>query len=265
MHYARAAALALLLLPSIAFGAGFAKQSLFLSKSPVTEGEQVFVHAVVQNDAAAPFDGDLVFSTKTGDTKDKIGSVAVSIAAGGAQAASVSWKPAAGDQTVVAALTQKDGTVVEEESATFSIAKKPMPVVVSTTTLADAGPVESSADVQAMIAKFSPAFAGVLGPAFQGIDSFRGTANGFLNQGLAWSKNTIGSKKPSEVLGAATSDLSPTGIIGTLSYFGATVATYVILILKWILTHTGVFYPVVAIGFLFAIWKLMAGMRRPRY
>lgn len=267
MHYARAAVLALLLAPSFALGAGFAKQSLFLSKSPVTEGEQVLVHAVVQNDAAAAFDGNLVFSVKADDKKTQIGSVAVAIVPGGAQAASVSWKPTAGEHEVVASLTQKDGTIVEEESATFSIAKKPTAAVVRSNPVDDSSPVESSDAVEAMIVKFIPPIAGLAEPVFSGIDTFRTKANDLINSGIGWSKNKIGGKSAGEVLGSATAkeNTTPKGIIGTVIFLAAMVSLYILSILKWMVAHTGVFYPAAVILFLFALWKLSAGMRRPRY
>src|SRR3990167_7657305 len=102
-------------LPGVALAeAGFAKQSLFLSKSSATEGETVLVHAVVVNDAASVFAGELVLST--GDKK--IGAVPLSLNAGEAQAVSVSWKPASGSHTVIAELKNKEGEVAEKESTT---------------------------------------------------------------------------------------------------------------------------------------------------
>ncbi len=115
-----------IILPFSAHAATFAKQSLFLSKTPVTEGDTVLIHAVVANDGTAKFDGDVVFK----DADTKIGSVAVSIAQGGANAVSVSWKPAAGSHNITAELTASGGAVVESESATFLINEKPKPASV---------------------------------------------------------------------------------------------------------------------------------------
>src|SRR3989344_4148677 len=95
-------------LPAVALGAGFAKQSLFLSKGSVTEGEVVLIHAVLQNEASTKFAGDLSFT----DGGEKIGTVPVTLGAGEAQAASISWKPSAGAHKVVAEL--KSGTETVE-------------------------------------------------------------------------------------------------------------------------------------------------------
>src|SRR3989344_7118699 len=118
----------LLITPLSAGAAGFAKDSLFLSKSPVTEGETVFIHAVVANDNASAFTGNVVFSVQDGSAsggKDSIGSVAVTLPPGGAQAVSVSWQPTGGSHKVTAELTAGDGTVAESEHATFAVQEKP--------------------------------------------------------------------------------------------------------------------------------------------
>ncbi len=266
MHYKSLAIIALFLLPSIAFGAGFAKQSLFLSKTPVTEGEQVLVHTVVQNDTATKFDGSLVFFAKGTGEKDKIGTVAVSIAPGGANTVSVSWKPDAGEYVVTAEITAKDGTVIETQSANFSIAKKPTTTFVSFNGLSDGDTeVQSSADVQAMIAKFSPTVANYAHPAFLTIDSWRGQAAKIFDQGEAWAQKKMGTKAPGEVLGATTKDPSPKNLLSTFEYVTGFLSAHAFSILNWIVANTGVFYPVVAISFLFALWKLFSRFRRPSY
>jgi hypothetical protein len=228
---------ALLLLPSLALGAGFARESLFLSKSPVLEGDSILVHAV-----------ELVFTAQKGsEAKQKIGSAAVSIAPQGAQAVSVSWKPLAGEYTVVAALTDKSGTVVEENSARFTINPKPIPASGSGDTNT---PVESSAEVQATIAKFSPTIADFSKPAFLAIDSLRVGAGNWLDQGIAWSKSKKEAAPKGEVLGQATN-------------IGAGGAEIALLGVKWLVANAGVFYPVVAAGFLLGLWRLFARIRRP--
>src|SRR3989344_4737812 len=158
-------------LPSMAWGANFAKQSIFLSKSSVTEGETVLIHAVVSNDAASTFAGELVLADK-----EKIGTVPVSLSAGEAQAVSMSWKPLSGSRTVTAELKAKDGKTVEKESAIFYIKPKP---AASAANAASAGQASQSASVgsspptQNEIASFSPGTAETAEPAFRMIDSAR--------------------------------------------------------------------------------------------
>src|SRR3989344_23561 len=170
------ASLALLvLLPSFAFGAGFAKESLFLSKTPVTEGETVFIHAVVANESSAKFSGEVVFR----DKEEKIGTIAVTIAPGGAQAVSLSWKSTSGSHEIVAELTASDGTVVEELKATFSIAAKPIPSATNTS-----NSVGSSQNIQENIANVSPEVAGAIAPVFEVLDSFREKGAVALDKGI---------------------------------------------------------------------------------
>jgi hypothetical protein len=267
MRALRIAALALLLLPSVAFGAGFAKQSLFLSKTPVTEGDTVMVDAVVENADASAFSGSLVFYSQVGSAdKVKIGTASVSMAAGGANAVSVSWTPAAGTYTVTAELTQTNGTVVESESANFTVAPKPVPVSTSSDITGDINSqVQSSAEVQNMISQYIPGISGLSTPIFNDIDAARIKAGSLIDQGLGWAKGQTAGKQPGQVLGASTQNTSPSGLLGTASYIAATIALYILTVLKWIVANTGVFYPVIALLFLYALWRIFARMRRPKY
>ncbi|HEV8677393.1 MAG TPA: hypothetical protein VN701_00970 [Candidatus Paceibacterota bacterium] len=267
MRYVSASLLALLFLPFFAHAAGFAKQSLFLSKSPVTDGDSVLVYSVLQNDDAAKFSGDVTFSAQAaGGDKEKIGTVAVSIALQGAETVSVSWKPAAGTYAVTAELAQTDGTVVESESASFTINEKPKPASTESGSTSSVGEqVQSSADVQAMIAKWVPGISGASQPVFSTIDALRGKAASLLDQGIGWSKAQVGAKQPGEVLGAATQNVSPSGITGTASYLAGLIMLYVFSVLKWLVSNAGVFYPVLAFAFLYALWRIFARMRRPSY
>jgi len=267
MHFTRMAVFALLLAPSFVFAAGFAKQSLFLSKSPVTEGDSVLIYSVVQNSDTSKFDGSVViYAQKDGGAKEKVGTVAVSMAPQGADTASLSWKPLAGSYTLTAELTQKDGTVAESESARFTINEKPKPASTEgdITSSIDAQ-VQSSADVQAMINKFVPGISGVSQPLFGSIDSLRIKAGALLDQGINWSKSQTQGKKPGEVLGASTQNTTPQGLLGTASFMAATAAFYFFSVLKWLVANSGVFYPVLALAFLYALWRIFARMRRPSY
>ena len=232
------------LLPSFAFAAGFAKESLFLSKSPVIDGETVFIHAVFANESTAAFTGEVVFE----DGEEKVGAVAVSIAPGGAQAVSLSWKPAAGSHLVVAELTAADKTVVEKLSATLVIQAKPKP-----DTASPSGSVQSSEGVREVIAGISPGAASAAEPVFATIDNLRQKGADLLDKGIVWAKE-------SEVKGESAEG----GIGGTVLSVVKTFLGYVMEFLRFILNNAGIFYPVVAIAFLYALWRLYKRMRRPR-
>ncbi|HVU79860.1 MAG TPA: Ig-like domain-containing protein [Candidatus Paceibacterota bacterium] len=258
MKYAYWALLLLAILPLPALAAGFAKQSLFLSKEPVTEGETVLIHAVVANENAQKFSGDVVF--KDGDTN--VGSVAVTIASGGANAVSVSWKPSAGSHKVTAELTDAQGAVVEQQDATFKIEKKP-----DTASNKDsaAAAVESSRKIQEKIEDYSPAAASAAAPVFSTIDSARSKAADALDSGIGWAKDKTGGKEVGEVLGSSTKDPSPSSFMDTLWFIFATLALYVLTVLRFVVGSAGIFYPVFALLVFFVLWRTYKRFRRPSY
>lgn len=248
MQFLQALILYTLLIPGITFAAGFAKESLFLSKSPVVEGEMVYIHAVIANDSATQFAGEVIFE----DNETTIGSVGVSIAPGGAQTVSLSWKPSAGSHPLTAELTATDKTVVEKLSATFDIKPKPQPEETSGTS----STVQSSADVQEVIAGISPSFAEASGPVFGTIDSLRQTGTEWLDKGIAWAKEPQGE---GEVAGQNT------GVAGTVLGVIKTAFIYLMELLKFVLGNAGIFYPAIALLFLYFLWRTFKRMRRPRY
>ncbi len=248
MQFLKLLILFTLLLPSFALAAGFAKESLFLSKSPATEGDTVFIHAVVANDLNAAFTGDVIFE----DDETKIGTVAVSIPAGGAETVSLSWSPKAGSHSIVAELTAKDGTVVEKLSATFSIRAKPKSE--DKTTAPASTTVQSSDDVKEAIAGISPGLAEASEPVLATIDNLRQKGADALDKGIAWAKKPEG-----EVAGAST------GLGGTVLSVVKTVLTYLMEVLRFVLGNAGIFYPAFAIAFLYFLWRLFKRYRRPSY
>jgi hypothetical protein len=177
-----------LLIPSFVFAAGFAKQSLFLSKSPVIEGDTVSIYAVVANNAGAKFTGKVDFKDGTSD----IGSVAVTMAAGGAQTVSVSWKPAAGSHSVSASLMGSDGTTAESQSATFAVGEKPKPIVPGATSTPSTT-IETSEGIQKSIESLNPTVANLSKPLFTTLDSLRQTIGSGLVAGVQWA-NSIASE-----------------------------------------------------------------------
>lgn len=249
---------ALLLVPTLAFGAGFAKQSLFLSKASVTEGDTVYIHAVVTNDASSAFKGEMVFK----DNGTKIGAAPVSLDAGEAAAVSVSWKPSAGSHPIVAEL-MKDNESVEKQSATFSVAKKPEPAAAVSSQTAAA--VESSEKIRDSIASFSPAAADATQPFFTLVDGGRQSASDFIEGQLATAKKNIGPENEGSVLGAEAVKNAPSNPMGTFWFVLWTLYLYVLTLLNFIIGNAGVFYPVLALLVLYFLWKTVRRFRRPAY
>lgn len=241
--------------PQAALGAGFAQQSIFLSKSSVTEGDTVLIHTVVQNDLAAKFPGNLVI--KDGDAK--VGSVPVALDAGEAQAVSVSWKPAAGSHKIVAELQDAGGTVVESESQTFDVAAKPKPKAEIAASSSVAAAVESSADIQSKIDGLSPAAGDALAPVFKLVDGSRTAIADVLDSQIAKTKPKL-APTPGIVAGAETIKAPSQG-----SWFSSifdTVYYYILTVLRYIIGSAGVFYPLLAFVFLYTLWRMFKRFRR---
>lgn len=259
------AVLALALLPSLAFGAGFAKQSLFLSKSPVTEGDSVHIYAVLSNEAAAAFSGSVVIS----DGGTEVGSAAASIAAGGAQTVSVPWKPAAGSHTLTAKLTGGDGTVVESETEMFTINEKPKPVEpapAAASTSSSAAVVESSQNIQNQIGSFSPAAEQASKPVFTTLDGLRSSAADLIDSQLASTRAKLAGKSPSGIVaGIATGTPTSSNAWGTTSTILYTLYLYLLTVLRFIIGNAAVFYPVLVIVFFYLLWRSYRWARRPAW
>jgi hypothetical protein len=250
---------ALAVYPEAAAAAGFAKQSLFLSKTPVTEGETVLVHAVVANDATAKFTGDVVFK----DGEAKIGSVAVTIAPGGANAVSVSWRPVAGTHSVSAELTGTDGYVVEKQSATFTINEKPKPALTGDVTIATSSPIGTSEDIQNKIKSLSPTAADLSAPIFSTLDTLRVKSAQALDSGIDWAKQKAAGKKTGSVFGTTTE--ASGGAIDTAWGIFGTILLYILNALRYVVGNAGIFYPVFALLFFYILWRIYKRMRRPSY
>ncbi len=250
-------ALVFFALPTLTFAAGFSKQSLFLSRNAVTEGETVLIHAVVSNENIEAFTGTLIL--KEGDVK--IGTVPVTLAAQEAQAVSVSWKPVAGSHTIEATLTATDGEVAEKQSATFRIQEKPKPDSNEPTI------VESSEDIQAQLANLSPGVAQAATPVFSGIDSVRNSAVSAIDKGIAWAEEQATKKKAtsSGSIAGAQDTKEDGGIVGTIWTIAATLLLHLFNILKYLISNAAIFYPLFAVLFLYGLWRLYKRMRRPAY
>lgn len=253
-------ALLVFALPSFAFGAGFARQSIFLSKTSVFEGDSVLVHTIVSNDETEKFAGTLTLTE--GD--EKIGTVPVTLAAQEAQAISISWKPIAGSHTITATLTDTAGEVAEKTTSTFRVNEKPQPASESSIP----GDVGSSEDIQNQLANLSPGVAEAAAPVFGGIDTARNMAVNTIDKGIEWAKEQTTQKKKTgdgKVLSAAVADSDTGGFMSTLWTIFATISLYILSIVRYIIANPAICYPVFAALFIYGLWRLYKRMRRPEY
>ncbi|MGC9602734.1 MAG: Ig-like domain-containing protein [Minisyncoccia bacterium] len=253
---------ALFIYPGFAVAAGFAKDPLFLSRSPVIAGQKVLIYAIVANDDISAFSGSVVLS----DGTQKIASVPVSISTGGTQTASAPWMPDAGTHTIQADLISDTDTIVEQESASFAIAAPPTPTS-DASSASQSAAVDSSAPIQTDIANISPQVASASQPLFTVIDSARESAAGVLDNQIAATKAKISNTpQPGIVLGSSTianpTITNPWGMFWFALY---TIYLYMLTVLRWLIGNAGVFYPVLAIFFFYMLWRIYKRMSRPRY
>ena len=257
--------LLLCLLPGVVSAADFIKQSVFLSQSTVTQGDTVSIHTVVSNTNNTAFAGKLNFL----DNGTLIGNVSVSLSPFQAQVYSISWSPTAGSHTISADLYDSNQLVVDETQGTFLVAAPP-------TTASSTGStqtVESSQPVDAAIQTISPPAAQYLAPAFASIDTARAQANVALTNASQWTQAQLPTGKQTSIhtqktaqgnqtQSGSTSSASITTTLHTISF---SILLYVLTVLRYIITHVGIFYPVAAIIFLYVLWRLFRGVRRPRH
>lgn len=242
--------------PLLAGAAGFAKDTIFLSTNSPVEGQTILIHASVSNPTTSKFTGKLEVHDELG----AIGNAAVSLEAGAADDISVQWKPKAGAHTVVATLKDNAGAAVEESSQTFSIAAKTPPAGASAASAGAAG-VQSSQQIQNSIGSISPETQKYSAPVFTMIDSGRVFAAKELQKGIDWSKKQAGVSKVSPGSGAFVSNDESSAGKTAWSVLG-TVSLYILTVLLYIVTNAGIFYPVLAVLFLYFLWKMFRRYRR---
>ena len=240
-------------MPLGALAATFPSQSIFLSEDSVLAGDTVLIHVVISNNSNSPFSGTLSIL----DGKTPVGTLAMSLAAEEAQVESLSWKPEGGTHTLSADLYDSNKLLVQEIQQTFNVS---LP-----TPSANAFSVESSRGLDSAIAQVSPKTARVVAPVLATIDLARQDAVKSLSQGVTWAQGQINlaSSTQGQVLGAETTNSQATGIGHTLWVVLATAVLYILSVLRSIISSVGLFYPVMAILFLYVLWRLFRGIRRP--
>ncbi|MBP7770648.1 MAG: hypothetical protein KA066_01905 [Candidatus Pacebacteria bacterium] len=249
----------LILCPLAAGAAQFAPSALFLSKEAVVEGETVLIHAIIQNDAATKFPGNLVIR----DGEEQVGSVPTTLAANEVRAVSVSWTPGPGSHKVTAQLQDQGGTTIKSETKTFVVAAKPpAPPKASQdkqSNASNAAAVESSADIQAKIDGLSPAAGGALAPVFKLVDGSRTAIADVLDSQIANTKPKV-AETPGVVAGTSTIQ-APDQASWFSSIFN-TVYLYILTALRFVVGSAGAFYPLLAVAFLYTLWRLYKKFRR---
>ncbi len=170
----------------------------------------------------------------------------------------MSWTPEAGAHNVTAELI-KGGETVEKRSATFRVAAKPKPATTSTQNTAAA--VESSAGIQEKIEDISPAVAGVTAPFFTLVDGGRAKAADIIDAQLSTTKTKLG-PEAGKILGAEETRTASKDPLGALWYVLQTLYFYLLTLLRFLVGNAGIFYPLLAVIFLYTMWKMVRSFRR---
>ncbi len=159
--------------------------------------------------------------------------------------------------------TKTDGAT--PVTITFYLAPKPKPVVVATPAPASSGQaaaVQSSQNIQDSIAGFSPQAAEVTEPVFTLIDAGREKAAEIVNNQLDKTKAVLGTSTALSIGTAKDATQNPGGTFWRILQ---TLYLYILTILGFIINSAVVFYPLLMIAILYAIWKLFKRFRRPSY
>ncbi len=162
---------------------------------------------------------------------------------------------------VILSPVDKDGAT--PVTLTLYINPKPKPVIATTSQAAAA--IESSAAIQQNINNISPIVESYVKPAFTLIDGARNAAAGALDTQVASTRTRLAPNQPGEVLGAEAVKNSTTNPWGSFLYLLNTLYFYILTVLRFVVGSAGAFYPIVAIVFLYFIWRMFKRFRRPAY
>ena len=164
----------------------------------------------------------------------------------------------------VLSATKKDGSTPVTFTLYLTPKPKPPPVAASSSA---AAAVESSNDIQQSISGVSPQAASALSPVFTLIDGGRSKAADVLDNQIANTKKNLGpdAGAPSEVLSAQDVKQAGQNPMGAFWYILQTLYLYLLTLLRFIVGSAGVFYPALAVAFLYILWKLFRRFRRPAY
>lgn len=126
-------------------------------------------------------------------------------------------------------------------------------------TSTESTPVESSANIQQTIADVSPQVAQSARPVFTTLDSWRAKGAEFLDTQIAQTKERL---PAGGVLGAETTKNASSDPMGSALNIFQTLYFYLLTVLRYIIASAVLFYPLLAILFLWSLWKLYRRMSR---
>lgn len=247
---------------------GFADGSVWVSKTPLIEGETVLIHAALTNGLSTKLTGTLVFK----DNNVAIGSVPFSLAVGEARIVSLSWKATSGNHSISASITDasNQGTT-GTESVTVLVEQKPAPALqekkTTATSSTSAVAFSDSEDIQGAIGSVSPKAEEVVDPAFSKIDSLRKSGADILTEQTKKTESKIASlsAKKAELSELDTAESKSEGRKVSIYQMLSTLLLYIYNVLLVVVSKAGLFYPLFAFLFFFTLYKIYQRMRNPNY
>ncbi len=127
--------------------------------------------------------------------------------------------------------------------------------------------VESSQPIQQGIASFSPTAASTVAPFFVMVDGGRNATADALDNQIVQTKTRLGPSAGNvgDVLSAQQTKNAASDPMGTFWYILQTLYLYLLTLLRFIVGSAAVFYPLIAIIFLYVLWRIVRRFRRPAY
>jgi hypothetical protein len=268
----RAGVAALLASPLFTFAApsGFSHEPIWLSSTPVAEGDTVLIHAALTNGGDAPLTGTLVFR----DEGKTLGSVPVSLKEDEARVVSVSWAPKAGVHEVAVELTNPSQEAAKRtETLRVVVASKEASrpaEAAAAASLASVGTDTSYTDstkIQGAILGISSTAGELVGPVLDIVDEWRKDGNAYLTEKSAATKAEVEAlNEKKKALAEDTSDgAKKERRSATMWQIGKTLLLYIYQGLTMLISKAGIFYPFAALAFFFFLFKLYQRLRRPSY
>ena len=267
------AVLALCLFPAAASAAtiGFSGEPVWISSTPVIEGDAVLIHAALTNGSSETLTGTLVFRAEG----NLIGSVPIELKRNEARVVSVSWAPKAGTYEVAVELTNPSQEAARRtETLKVTVAQK-ADEKKSVAGAAAAGFASLSPDpsftdssgIQGAILGVSTDVGEVLAPVFNTVDSWRKDGSEFLAKKSAEAKVEVAAiaAKKKALEDEDTSEAKSESRKLTLWQVLRTLLLYIYQAFNMLISKAGIFYPVVALAFLFFLYKGYQKIRRPSY
>ena len=258
--------------PSVLNAASFVNQPIFLSKTPAVLGQKVRVFAVISNDQASSFVGQVVL-TQDGQS---LGTSSASIAAGAAQTVSASLTPmSSGPHAISADLYDTSGTRIQHVSQMFVVQVPEVPAATTTGSLIDfpnpsTTKYQSASQIEQTISTLSPAVATTSRSVFGAIDSLRQTISQSLDGAIQRQQTALASssssKSVSGTAGASTPNPQKGVTDASYSYEHPLrlIYLYVLMIVRFIVNTAIVCYLAIVIIVPYVLWKVIRLVLRRR-